>query len=392
MFNNMQELLLQDANAFGKSHRQALRNLFRNEINQSFLIKIHYKVINELGFEDLFKYYPLSPLSMEKIITGDKENFDLDIAKMIIGIHKSNMIFVSENEKRNKEDSDEYSEKITKQVIEHIKLREYGSSYFRQKQIIAGDRFIYFSLPYDLFVICMKMNDLLKNNQNVPCFSLFAKISNMAMSALSLLEDNFLDNTYPLCRGLIELYLTLFAVLENKNAFKKYIDFSKIEAEMSRHGKDYPKEFYDLYYKIKETKDKNLQIHQYLHFGWVDELKNYHKIVRDNPYSISSLIYYLEKTNADMNFKFFTDYYKICNSYVHANTLTYQYPLSAYFEIITMLSLTLGRSFEDLCGLLKFDGIINGVNILEKSIFDYNVVLLQHNKMTPENLKKYYNK
>ena len=61
------------------------------------------------------------------------------------------MIFVSESEKRNKEDSDEYSEKITKQVIEHIKLREYGSSYFRQKQIIAGDRFIYFSLPYDLF-------------------------------------------------------------------------------------------------------------------------------------------------------------------------------------------------------------------------------------------------
>lgn len=382
---------LPNINAYKKEHDLALRNIFKNEIKPNFLIKIYHKVLEILDV-DIFKYYQIPTPTIENSIAGNMLNFDNDICKMIIGIHKSNMIFAGDSEKREKENSDEYSKQIANQTIEHIKLREYGSSYFRQKQIIAGDRFIYFPLPYDLFVICMKMNDLLRNNQNIPCFSIFAKTSNMAMSALSLLEDNFLDNAYPLCRGLIELYLTLFAVLENKNALKKYIDFSKIEAEISRHGKDYPEEFYDLYYNIKETKDKNLQIHQYLHFGWVDELKNYHKIVKENPYTISSLIYYLEKTNSDMDFKIFTDYYKICNSYVHANTLTYQCPLSAYFEIITMLSFTLGRSFEDLCGLLKFDGIINGVNILEKSIFDYKVVLLQRDKITPENLNKYYNK
>lgn len=389
LFNDVQPLSPQEIKRVNENRKLALRNLFRNEINQSFLIKVLYRVLNKLD-SDIFNYYKVPSFTMESMIVGHRDNFDYDISKMIIGIHKSNMVFLGEGEKRKKEESDEYLEQIINQVIEHIKLREYGSSYFRQKQIIAGDRFIYFPLPYDLFVVSMKMNDLLKNNQNVPCFSIISKITNIAISTLSLLEDNFLDNAYPLCRCLIELYLTLFAVLENKNALQKYNDFSKIEAEISRQGKDYPNEFYDTYYKIRETKDKNLQIHQYLHFGWVDELKNYHKIVKENPYTISSLIYYLEKTNSDINFKFYTDYYKLCCSYSHANIFTFEYPLNSYFEISTMLTLTLGRTFEELCRLTKFDGKINDVNILNKTFSDYNLVLSQEEKRTTENFNKYY--
>ncbi len=290
---------------------RALRNIFRNEIKGSFLIKILHSVLDNIKF-DLNEYYPLN-WSLENSIAGGSDIFQYDICKMIVGLHKSNMIFIPENERLKKQENQEYQNQLVSEVIENIKLRKYGSLFFRQKQIMQGDRFLYFHLPYDLFVICTKMNELLTENvnRNIPFYSHLSKISNIGLSALSLLEDNFLDNTYPLCRTIIELYIEMITLIDNPEAQECYGNFSHIEFRKTQCGIEYPQEFLDLF-ENRKNKNENKK-NMFLHFGWVDEIKNYHKIVRKNPYSIAGLIQYLKSQNKEENYDIYETFYKQCH-------------------------------------------------------------------------------
>ena len=82
----------QNVKEIEKDQNLALRNLFKNEIKPNFLIKIYNKVKEKLG-NNLIKYYNLT-LTLENSLSGNIDNIEYDICKMIVGIHKSNMIFV----------------------------------------------------------------------------------------------------------------------------------------------------------------------------------------------------------------------------------------------------------------------------------------------------------
>lgn len=366
----------------------ALRNIFKHEIKENFLIKIYHKVFHILGHE-IINYYPLD-WSLENSITGDSNGSVFDVCKIIVGLHKSNMIFIPKTERSKKQNSEEYCEKLVKEVIENIKLRKYGSSFFRKKQIIQGDRFLYFHLPYDLFVICTKMNELLVENanQNVPFYSHISKISNIGISALSLLEDNFLDNAYPLCRMIIELYIEMITLLNSPTARRCYANFSQIEFQKTQCGIDYPQEFLCLYESRKNKRENKKN--KFLHFGWVDEIKDYHEKVKKNPYSIAGLIEYLKSKNEEDDFNIYEKFYKQCHSYSHANIMGVRYPLLSYFEISIMLYLTILKSYIFLCDTLKVNVEINGINIITKISKDYELLINQFNKKSTDNFESYY--
>ena len=381
---------MEPLNDFTLSHNidAALRNIFKHEIKENFLIKIYHRVLDTLK-QDIFLYYPYN-LSLENSIINHLNRWEYDICKMIVGLHKSNTIFDSDEEKGRKQNEEKYQQKLVNEVIENIKLRQYGSYFFRQNQIVAGDRFLYFHLPYDLFVICTRMNELLIKNadKKPPFYNHISKISNIGLSTLSLLENNFLDNAYPLCRTIIELYIETLVLSHNSKSQNIYKDFSQIEFEKTQCGIDYPKDFLDKFdnRKKKNENKKNM----YLHFGWVDEIENYHKIVKKNPYSVAGLIKYLKFKYPEGNYDIYERFYKQCHSYSHANPIGVAYPLLSYFEVSIMLFLAINNTYKYLCDCLEIDTNINGINIYEKTERDYELIVSQFNKRNTENFKEYY--
>lgn len=369
-----------------KDSDKAIRNIFKQDIKGNFLIKIFHDVFDIIKF-DLNNYYPLNN-SLENAMVGSIDNFQVDIGKIIVGLHKSNMIFLDDVEKAKKQSNMSYQKQLANEVVENIKLRKYGSSFFRKKQIIYGDRFIYFHLPYDLFVICIRINELLIKNLDTKYYSFFSKISNIGLSVLSLLEDSFLDNAYPLCRSIIELYIELVMVIDNPIIQKKYNYLSGIEFRKSCCGIDYPDDFLRLYEKrVNQNENKK---NMFLHFGWVDDIKNYHNLVRKNPYSVGGLIEYLKKTNKDIDYELYERFYKQCHSYSHGNIIGVRYPLLSYFEISIMLYLTVFHSYLILCEILNIDTKIEEIDIKSKTIRDYELLLKQYNIRKTENFDNYY--
>lgn len=377
-------------NEFKKDQDKALKNIFRGEINGSFLIKILYNVIDKLGNE-LINYYPRT-LTVENSLSGNQNIAEYDICRMIVGLNKSNMIFIDKDKQKNILNSNEYQNQLIDSVVENVKLREYGSGFFRNNQITYGDRFLYFHLPYDLFVICTRMNELLLNNtiQGIPTYSIIGKISEMGLSALTLMENNFLENIYPICRGIIELYLSLICLSTNKKVISKYNFLMQTEAMFSRCGLKYPENFYDAFNNRINQEDK--EIYSYLHYGWVDEIRDFHKIVKRKPYSTKGLFTYLKKEYQDIDFDTMEDFYQRCHSYAHANIISCIYPLNSYFEILIMMYLTIVPSYKILCSHLKCPTEVNNIDILNKLTKDFELFKNQYEKRTTENFEKYYNR
>jgi len=375
-------------NEFKKDQDKALKNIFRDEINGSFLIKILYRVIDKLG-TGLFNYYPRT-LTMENSLSGNQNIAEYDICRMIVGLNKSNMIFIDLEKQKSIMNTNEYQKTLINSVIENINLRNYGSRFFRNNQISYGDRFLYFHLPYDLFVICTRMNELLSNNspQDIPTYSIIGKISEMGLSALTLMENNFLENIYPICRGIIELYLSLICLSTNKKIINKYNFLMQTEAMFSRCGLEYPKNFYDSF--NNRTNQEEKEIHSYLHYGWVDEIRDFHKMVNRKPYSIKGLFKYLKKEYKEIDFNTLEDFHKRCHSYAHANIMSSKYPLNSYFEILLMLYLTIVPTYKILCSHLKYATEINNINIINKLDKDFESFIKQYNNRTTENFEEYY--
>ena len=171
---------------------------------------------------------------------------------------------------------------------------------------------------------------------------------------------------------------------------EKYIYLTKIETEQSQCGKPFPKKFYEMFENRMKKESYNDPPHPFLHFGWVDELKDYHKIVKRKPYTISGLIKYLNYINHTKDFDTYDIFYQKCHSYTHASIVT-TYPLLSYFEICIMLYLTIINTYQLLCESLNIDTSINDVDIISKAIKDYESLIEQYNKRTTENFDKYYN-
>ena len=373
-----------------KKNDKALRNIFGKYIKGNFLIEIRHMIMT--SFRGLWQYYDLK-ISTEGVLTGSDNLLDFDVCRLIVGCHSFNTVFMSDEERVKLERNAEYKQKLTQQVIENIKLRHYGSFFFRRQSILQRELFINYNVPYNLFVIAIRMNELLhQENVQANTAYLYNTISTKSLAALTLLEDNFLDNCFPVCRVVIELYLKLLLCKNVLDLTEEYFKFTQFEVRQACCDQKYPEEFNDLF-KNRINKSTSNKVH-YLHYGWVDKIPNYHDIVKKQPYSISGVLTYLKATNAkDIGYiEELERFYTMCHGYSHGNIIKAIYPLLNYFEISEILHYTLFDAYKLLCEELGLDGQINGIDMFTKAEIDFNTLHSQYIRRSTENFENHYKK
>lgn len=375
---NSQVDSLKLAKAITEENNKTIRQLFKKKINGSFLIRIKSEVLNKIG-PDLFNYYSMN-FDNAKIVTGRDETPEYDICRIIVGVHKHNSIFLTKEEIRNNEKNYNYQQKIVDEVIEKIKFRQYGSKFFRRNQLLLGDEFLYFPVPYELFVMYVKSSALISEESN-PLFVHYKDIIYNALSALTLLENNLLSNAYPLCRTMIELYLKASIIQKYPEINDTYLKFCNFEIEQSCCSQEYPEEFEKLYINHRlPTKSKV----NYLHFGWLDGISKYH-----NEYSIYGILNYLFD-NTDNRKHQLERLYKMCHGYTHGSISYVKYPLLQYFEISMMLYYVIIDIFNAIHNELKIEISAEDKGLCDMLERDFNVLKQQYKNRSTENFKTYY--
>lgn len=366
---------------------RTLKELFKDDIKGSFLIEIKSRVVNAIG-EKILNLYDFS-FPKERIVTPGDSNSEYDICKHIVGVHRSNTIFLTAEEKSKKERDENYKAQLTQQVYEQIVLRRYGSAYFRHKAIVLGERFIYYPVPYLLFVLCIRMNDTISHKEcKTQSAYYFAKIINKAVSALFLLEDNFLGTAYLPCRTVFELYAKLLVIRAFPELFKEDDKFTSFETIQSCCNQVFPDEFNKMFDNRKNQNERNKI--EYLHYGFVDRIPNYHNIVKQKPYTFIGILNYLKATYETQvtDFERIEHFYKNCNVYVHGSILEARYPLLHYFEISLMLSCVIPTVYEMFCNDYSESTEIDGIDVLNSFKSNYTLLLTQYQNRSTENFEK----
>lgn len=375
-----------------KQTRDSMRKLFADKVKFSFLWKMMGRTIEALGTDFLTLFdYSIAP---ERIISGDTPAAQYEICKTIIGIHHSNSIFLSDEQIAKNEQDEEYQQALLKEVTLHLAFRGDSAEYFKKKQFwIGGDEFIFFPVPYKLFVLCTNaihtLNSFGKANDDA-LKAFYDKLFNKALAALTLLEGNFFDSAYPICRAVMELYVKLLMVELYPGLLDKYSEYARIEIETACCGRRYSESFNREYDNRKNKGDKVKA--NYLHFGWVDLLDDYHEIVPHSPYSMNGLLNYLEKKQQiNLDYDGLRFLYKNCHAYVHGTVGITGYPLLHYFEISIMLGMIIPHSYNQM-----FQHIQNRDNLLLNGTFESSLrknitqLIEQYTSRNTERFELYY--
>lgn len=369
-----------------KSKDDGFRELFKDKIRGSFLTSIKKQVFNTMGME-IFQYYDFR-WSNESILTGKDDLPEYDVCRFIVGLHQAHSIFLSPDEIRKNERATGYREHLAEEVVEKMKLHRYGSFFFRKRAMIQGREFLYYPVPYELFVLCTRTYELLTSNSKIKqdvCWLLYYDIITKGLAALSLVEDNFFGSAYPLCRGVLEIYFRLLVLDKNLNAAQHYKMFMEFEIEQSCCSQKYPKEFMDLFEKRRKH-EMNSKV-AYLHYGWVDWVDGYHDAVKQMPYSMNGMIAYL-KCNAPSKkrdeLSELEYFYKMCHGYTHGSVQGAIYPELHYFEISIMLYYAIRNTFVMLCHKHNEKNAINGVDVIAITDRDIVDLLEQYEKRSTE--------
>ena len=371
----------------GNAHKQILKDLFKNKINGSFLIKIESMVFKRMG-ADMFNYYSLQ-FDPDSIATGISEAPEYDICRMIIGVHRHHSIFLSDEQIRSNQKDENYQSQIVDEVIEKIRLRQFGSVFFRRQQLLIGDEFIYFPVPYTLFVMSVRSLSAIANRFNPLSFYYQSIISN-ALSALTLMESNLLSNAYPLCRGMIEQYLKTQILHKHPEAITTYARFCEYEIKQSCCSQQYPEEFEKLYNgRILQSAKSKVD---FLHYGWLDAINAYTS-KSSNRYTIYGIWEYLKSTASDEDLyvlERIERLYKMCHGYTHGSVTQARYPLLHYFEISTMLYDVVRSVYADLHTMPGSTICEEDAHLLSILDRDFALLDMQYSLRSTENFDRYY--
>jgi hypothetical protein len=380
-----------DREAFLRARRKELKTAFSGRINGNFMLETCEKVIKTLiATGEISACFDWRPTE-ENAVTGDFDQVDYEVCRYVVGAHRSNMVFVGDADRAKAEASGEYQGKLFEQVLTNIRLRKSAGAFFRKKQIVLGDEFIFFNLPHDLFAISVNASFLLKDDSG-DYGQFYASLFNKSLASLTLLEDSFLDCAYPICRSVIEVYLKLLVLKKRPIALKEYDAFLPFEVRKNLADMAWPKEFLGKFekrrWKGRATKG------DYLHFGWVDSIPDYFgSVAKSNPYSVYGLMEFLSSICGEKQghlFKNLQTLYTFCNAYAHGNLLGCRYALNDYFQTVLILSSTIPTAYRMLCEDEKADTKINGIDIVAKTNLDTEEMAEQYKKRTTENFEAYY--
>lgn len=363
-----------------------LKSLFSGQITLNFMLEIMYKMIT--GFPDLDNYIQ-NPNDEATIISGRTENLFYVLCELIVGVHRSKTIFYSDEERAKLENDLNYRSELIEDVYKEIKLRPCISSLLRYPQLIMGDKFLLFPVPYYLSILSVRFLSLCSQSKEMP--TIYTNIANKSLAVLSLLQDNFVDCTYAACRTIIEDYFRATIFHNCQGAIKEYFNLSFFELKQSL-GYPLNQEFYEKFDNRLNKNSKNRL--DYLHYGWVDAIPHYHDVVKSYPYSFSGIKEYIIKESANDEFRSefeILDYYhNMCHGYIHGSVGNSRYPLLHYFEISSILVLTTLKAYYALCKELSVDPSINETDLLVEIKKHYAFLKEAESKKSTENFDKYY--
>lgn len=96
------------------------------------------------------------------------------------------LIVLSLDKIRKNERDTGYRKHLTEEVVEKMKLHRYGSFFFRKRALIQGREFLYYPVPYELFVLCMRAHELLVSRKDIEqdvCWRLYYGIITKGLAA-----------------------------------------------------------------------------------------------------------------------------------------------------------------------------------------------------------------
>lgn len=374
--------------AINRQHDQVIKQIFRDKIKPGFLINMKYRVLNKADLTFIQNVFNLN-FGPETGVVDSDNAVDYDICRHIVGTHKSNTIFMTPEERSFKEKDEEYKEQLANQVVARLRVRKLGSVFFRNKPLVLGEDYIYYSVPYELFVLCVRMGQIVSTcDQSLPNVPAISRVMNKSLAALSLIEDGFFDSAYPLCRSVIELYLKLLLVKDNETLTHEMFRFANFDLDKTCCSQEYSDEFNQLY-ENKKGKTKTGKV-EFLQYGFVDCIPDYHQIVTFNPYSIGGIMKYLlhDACDEDAYDLERLDYlYKMCHGYTHGNVVTARFPLLHYFELSLILGIIVPNTYRMLCDICDSEYSINETAVLNEFNRDFALLNEQFKKRSTENFE-----
>lgn len=370
-----------------KALNKELKRLFAGQITQNFMLGIMYTMITR--YPDLQSYIP-SPDDVQSILSGRLQNLFYILCEHIVGVHRSKTIFLSDSERSQLEDSSEYKEELMEDVYKELKLRYQTGVFIREGQLVRGDRFILFPLPYYITILTLKLLEIAPKTKKMPI--VYIDIANKSLAILSLLQDNFSDCAYSSCRIIIEDYIRGTIFHNCKEAMDEFYKFSEYELKQSL-GYEFDEEFVDKFNNRLNKSCRNKI--EFLHYGWVDIIPGYHQIVDKYPYSFGSVKKFIVEKFADVDknqYDLLDYYHSMCNGYAHGSILNSKYPLLHYFEITSILVNVTVNAYFAACDEIKEDIKIDGLDVISEINKHYKILKDAELKKSTDNFENYYKK
>lgn len=363
---------------------RVVKDLFKPEIQPGFLATIRRYVLLAI-IPELANLYDLR-ITKEKALIGDTNNIEYEISRAIIGAHHANTVFLTNEEISAKQKNTDYQKHLFKQAGEMICLRPYAAVYFRKKPLNNGERYLYYPVPYLLFVISMRINELLLQTQKrSDALFLSSLIMNKALAALTLLEDQFLDSAYMPCRTVIEMFVKLLLFKKHPYLFQESQKYVLFDVNKTCCSQEYSEEFKNAYAARKVKKATKTD---YIHYGFLDKLEGYDTIVKEAPYSIKGIIRYLS-IDADDETKSALEHlarlHTMCHGYAHGNVITTKYPTLHYFEISLILGEIIPRVYSIVCEECDVSTKMQDYDVLERFNEEFSLLKEQRHQQNTAN-------
>lgn len=363
-----------------------LKSFFTGQITLNFMLNTMYLMLGL--YSDLGQYIQ-TPCDVKDVLAGRTQNIFYVLCEHIIGVHRSKTIFLTNEERSKLEGEKDYQSELIKDVYQEIKLRPHIDGLIKTTQLIRGDRFLLFPVPYYIAVLESRFLQLSSKSKEMPFF--YINIANKTLAVLSLLQDNFADCSYSACRIIIEEYFRGTIFHNCKEAAVEYYKFANYELEQSI-GYAQEQEFLD---KFNNRVNKNCKNKiEYLHYGWVDVIPDYHKVVKIRPYTFGGLKKFIVETFADDENKTYFElldyYHNMCNGFTHGSIANSKYPVIHYFDICSMLVNTTVNAYYVLCKELGEETTIDGIDIIAEIKKHYEILKEAEKKKSTENFENYY--
>lgn len=363
-----------------------MKNIFSGQITLNFMLKTMYTMMTI--YPDLTYDFSV-PKDMQSLLSGKTQNAFYVLCQYIVGVHRSRIIFLSDEERSKLEANDEYKRELMADVYKMIKLRPNIDLFIRDLPFVKGDKFLLFPVPYYIAILETRFLALAPKSKKMPF--IYTNIANKSLAILSLLQDGFVDCSYSICRIIIEEYLRSNVFHNCSAAIAEYYKFSDYELRQSL-GYPFSEDFLNKF-KNRINKEETNKIN-YLHYGWVDIIPNYHKVIKTRPYTFAGLKKFVVKKfgndECDGQFELLEYYHTMCNGYTHGSLNDSCYPILHYFEICSILANVTVNSYFALCKELNESTDIGGVDIIKEINKHYSILKEAEVKKSTENFDKYY--